>query len=210
MSGLHEQAKRLTPILIAGLVATLVVGTAAVATSRRRQVDRSFPVAAVAARDVETTPVDEPDPDEDIHSLPTASSHPEPADKSTISPPPADSGLPYDAATSWDTGVGTGSAPLGSSAIVTRTVWGGFVDGLPVAVYAGYAGYEHPHQGAIYVLYGSTESRAFDFERSFLLPVEGADALTVVDGHDDGSVEMVSASGQHVRYDLRSQTVTVR
>jgi len=39
--------------------------------------------------------------------------------------------------------------------------------------------------------------------------VAGVVALTVVDGHDDGSVQLVSASGQQVDYDLRSQTVTV-
>jgi hypothetical protein len=152
----------------------------------------------------------EPDPDEDIHSLPTLPSDYKPADKATFTPPSDDGGQPYDVTKNWDIGVSEGSAPVNSYYIVTSTVWGGFVGGAPVAVYAGYAGYDHPDNGAIYVLYGRTDARGFDFEMSFLLPVKGATALTVVDGHDDGTVVMRSESGQTVIYDLTSETVEIK
>jgi hypothetical protein len=184
------------PLLGAALVAG-IVGVAVAVRSVGSVDDVQLPVAGVGGASPAPT---EPDPDEDIHSLPSPTGTP--ADKATIQP--GKEGPPFDVK-DFPTGIfNDGGAPAPSIRFTANNYWSGFLGDQPLSVYAGYAGYEHPDDGAVFVVY---VTKTGGLGSGFMRQIEGSGPLTVTDGRDDGQVFLTNDQGDRFSYALNAETL---
>ena len=200
MSHTYTRAKGALGIVIAVAVAAAMVGLVALL----RDNDASADQATGAGAEVSEGPRVEPDPNEDINSLPKPDDSEAPADKSTIKPPESDK--PFDPAKDFPTGIFDGEgAPTASINFVAENYWNGFLGETPITVYGGYDGYENPKNGAVFVVM-TTEAGGLDQGAKVVL--EGSGSLKVVEGTDNGTVVLTNENGAKYVYDLKSQGLT--
>lgn len=190
-----SRAMRVLPLFVAVTAAGVVTLAVAVGSS----LGPGEPTALMPVVAASPTSEDQPDPNEDINSLKIPKDAPT-GDKSTVKPPTDD--RTFDAKKDFETGIfSDDGAPAPSIQFLANNYWSGFVGETPVSVYAGYAGYEHPKDGAVFVVYVSESG---GFESGSMHVSKGSGPLSVVDVID-GAINLKSDDGIDFRYDLKAE-----
>lgn len=200
MSGAQNRSK---DFLLSLVAAALVVAVVLLVVSLQRHLPSGGQAPAAASEPTRSSgEPTEPDPNEDINSLPTPSTSVRPADKSTIKPPEGE-GHTFDPQKDFETGIlDDDGAPTSSINFAATNYWNGFVGETPISVYGGYAGYEHPNDGAVFVVVVTPSG---GMSGGGMQVLRGVGALTVVEGTNNGSVVLVNERGQEFEYGLQSR-----